>query len=118
MLIIHLLLCLSLAISCTTADLSDYKQNWLEFKVKKVIEAVNCNTFDDILFSQSTYNKRYEDLAEEKVRFATFVDNQKKIFKHNRLYSLGRVTYKLKSNEFADLTHQEFVKNYIGSEKL
>lgn len=73
------------------------------------------HTMLTVLCLQKTYNKQYENLDEEKQRFLTFVDNQKKIFRHNLLYSLGRVTYKLKSNQFADLTHKEFLKNYIGN---
>lgn len=67
-----------------------------------------------VLCLQKTHDKHYENLEEEKLRFLTFVDNQKKIFRHNLLYSLGRVTYKLKSNQFADLTHREFLKNYMS----
>lgn len=47
------------------------------------------------------------------MRFNIFVENQKKIYKHNRLHSLGDVTFKLKSNQFADLTHAEFLEQYV-----
>lgn len=65
------------------------------------------------LISQKTYNKNYQHSEEEKLRFSIFVDNQKKIFRHNRLHSLGDVTFKLKSNQFADLTHAEFLKQHV-----
>ena len=69
-----------------------------------------------VLCFQKNYNKKYENLEEETQRFLTFVDNQKKIFKHNQLHKLGSVTYKLKSNQFADLTHKEFLDTYIGDD--
>lgn len=68
-----------------------------------------------MFFDVKAYNKQYENLGEENRRFNIFIDNQKKIFKHNQLYSLGDATYTLKSNEFADLTHKEFVTTYMGS---
>ncbi|XP_055298664.1 procathepsin L-like [Sitodiplosis mosellana] len=91
---IRIVLCFFFLTSCIFADYSNYKENWLKFK--------------------KTFNKQYEHSEEETQRFLTFVDNQKKIFKHNLLHSLGTVTYKLKSNQFADLTHKEFLNKYIG----
>lgn len=64
--------------------------------------------------TQKLYNKQYDSLAEEKQRFSIFVNNEKKIFKHNQLYSLDEVTFKLKSNEYADLTHGEFLSKYVN----
>lgn len=53
-------------------------------------------------------------MEEENNRFITFLDNQKKINKHNQLYAVGEVTYTLKSNQFADLSHKEFLTKYVA----
>lgn len=107
-------LCYLLVIGCTLADYRDYKQKWIEFKVNKRITSIQ--TIDNIHFKylQKVYNKQYENLAAEKQRFQLFISNHKKIDAHNKLYDLGDVTYKLKSNQFVDLSHKEFLKNYIG----
>lgn len=43
-----------------------------------------------------------------------FMDNKNKIAKHNQLYELGHVTYKLALNKFGDLLHHEFVSRMNG----
>lgn len=108
------------SICCTFADSNNHKQKWLEFKVRVYLCLIhkNQNLFRSVLtvflFPQKTYNKQYSTLEEEKHKFITFIHNQKKIFKHNQLHSLGQVTYKLRSNEFADLTHAEFLAKYVN----
>lgn len=72
----------------------------------------------DFFPTQKAYNKQYDSLAEEKQRFSIFVNNQKKIFKHNQLHSLGEITFKLNSNEYADLTHEEFLSKYVNDRTL
>lgn len=110
-----------LLISCTFADHSKYKHQWHEFKVKLMnkkyatVSVIVTVTPFFLFVQQKMYNKHYHTLAEEKQRFSAFVDNQKKIFKHNYRHSLGEVTYTLKSNEFADLTHKEFLSKYVGN---
>lgn len=118
MMIIQIILCCFLVINCAVADFSDYKQKWLEFKVLKhdTLKPIFNSFIHSALFPQKTYNKQYDSFEDENQRFKTFVDNHKKIFKHNQRHSLGDVTFILKSNQFADLTHKEFVETYIGSE--
>lgn len=53
-------------------------------------------------------------MAEEELKYLTFVNNHKRIYNHNQMFSRGDVTFSLKMNQFADLTHEEFRKNYIG----
>lgn len=43
-----------------------------------------------------------------------FTDNKLKIAKHNQLYELGQVSYKLKLNKYSDLLHHEFVATLNG----
>ncbi|XP_044755986.1 cathepsin L-like [Coccinella septempunctata] len=56
-----------------------------------------------------THQKNYESQTEEKYRMKIFMDNAHKVAKHNKLYALGLVTYKLGINKYADLLHHEFV---------
>lgn len=43
-----------------------------------------------------------------------FMDNAHKVAKHNKLYALGLVTYKLGINKYADLLHHEFIHAMNG----
>lgn len=51
---------------------------------------------------------------EERFRQKIFMENKRKIAKHNQLYELGKVTYKLGLNKYADMLHQEFVATMNG----
>lgn len=55
MLAIRIILCYFIAISCISADYSDYKQNWLEFKVKHKEYAyfVISHNVDSFMFTEN-----------------------------------------------------------------
>ncbi|RWS22930.1 cathepsin L1-like protein, partial [Leptotrombidium deliense] len=61
-----------------------------------------------------SYNKNYNDQKEESYRRSIFVENVKKIIKHNIEADLGLHSYVLGVNEFADLTTKEFSQFYNG----
>ncbi|KAG5870088.1 hypothetical protein JTB14_015187 [Gonioctena quinquepunctata] len=54
------------------------------------------------------YSRNYENLAEEKQRFAIFNSNLLRIKEHNEKYENGLSSYKMGVNRFADLTPKEF----------
>lgn len=117
MLFFRIVLVYCLLTACSFAHFGNSKQKWLEFKVKQKKNAwvsVYCQYLYAFFFLQKTYNKQYHNLEEENNRFITFLDNQKKINKHNQLYAVGEVTYTLKSNQFADLSHKEFLTKYVA----
>lgn len=45
------------------------------------------------------------------------MENAHKVAKHNKLYALGHVTYKLGINKYADMLHHEFVQTLNGFNK-
>ena len=55
-----------------------------------------------------TYNKVYQSLEEEEVRFYQWLDNWGTINQHNWDYDDGKVTHRLKMNRFGDLSSAEF----------
>ncbi len=59
------------------------------------------------LFSE----KNYTDPTMEKMRLKIFMENMKRISKHNILYHQGRRGYKLKMNHYGDLLPHEFSGN-------
>lgn len=61
----------------------------------------------------SKFEKVYESLEEKLERFDIFKDNLKHIDETNQKIS----NYWLGLNEFADLSHEEFKKMYLGLEK-
>lgn len=61
-------------------------------------------------YFQTKHGKQYASLDEEHVRFRIFSDNLKKIEEHNKLHAKGLKTYTMGMNQFADMTHEEFVK--------
>jgi len=63
---------------------------------------------------KKVHGKVYASEFDEKMRQAIFEDNVKHITEHNKLYSQGEKSYFLGANQFADLTHTEFVKLYTG----
>jgi len=56
------------------------------------------------------HKKTYEDQSEERLRMKIFIENKKKVAKHNAQYERGLKTYKLALNHYADLLHHEFLK--------
>lgn len=45
------------------------------------------------------------------------MENAHKVEKHNKLYALGLVTYKLGLNKYADMLHHEFIQTVNGFNK-
>lgn len=46
-----------------------------------------------------------------------FMENAHKVEKHNKLFGLGLVTYRLGMNKYADMLHHEFIQTLNGFNK-
>jgi len=68
---------------------------------------------EDLLWDRfkSTYNRNFFDSRDEAYRKLVFVNNVRKIAKHN---DEGLHTYTLAMNEFGDMTAEEFFAKYTG----
>ncbi|CAF2514820.1 unnamed protein product [Rotaria sp. Silwood2] len=64
------------------------------------------------------HKKQYINAREEQYRYTVFKDNVAMINRHNLDADLGLHTYTLKINQFADMTHEEFVRTMLGGLKL
>ncbi|XP_028133575.1 cathepsin L [Diabrotica virgifera virgifera] len=64
-----------------------------------------------------THRKSYESPTEEKFRMKIFMENKHKVAKHNKLFALGLVSYKLGLNKYADMLHHEFIDTLNGFNK-
>jgi len=62
------------------------------------------------IYFKQTHNKNYNDATEEAFRKGIFAANLAKINQHNEEYARGEHTYKMAVNQFADLTHDEFME--------
>ncbi|KAG4066592.1 hypothetical protein HA402_007228 [Bradysia odoriphaga] len=60
------------------------------------------------------HSKKYSNPVEERFRQKVFLENKRKIAEHNQLYEMGKVTYKLGLNKYADLLQQEFAETMNG----
>lgn len=60
---------------------------------------------------QQHFDKRYEDIDEERHRFMVFLDNWKLINDHN---IGGQYNYTMKMNQFGDMTYTEFLHYVHG----
>ncbi|KAG0724320.1 Cathepsin L [Chionoecetes opilio] len=60
------------------------------------------------------HGKKYTSKLEDTFRMKIFTENKHKIAHHNKLYSSGQKTYKLKMNKYGDMLHQEFVSTMNG----
>lgn len=60
------------------------------------------------------HKKQYTSETEETFRLKIYAENRHKIAKHNQLYDLGKVTYRLAENAFTDMLHHEFVNTMNG----
>ncbi|CAD8177220.1 unnamed protein product [Paramecium octaurelia] len=58
------------------------------------------------------YNKKFSSEKEEMYRYLVFQQNAQSIEAHNNDKS-GKYTYTLETNQFADLTEQEFAQRYL-----
>jgi len=63
------------------------------------------------------HGKKYQSDTEEKFRMKIFMENAHKVAKHNQMYEMGMVSYKLKVNKYSDLLHHEFVHTLNGFNK-
>ncbi|XP_053202622.1 procathepsin L-like [Panonychus citri] len=71
-------------------------------------------SFKDILVDEwevfkSQFNKRYSNETEEYFRMKIFLENKRKIARHNVRAANGMHSYHLSMNHFGDLLHHEFV---------
>lgn len=87
-----------------------------------VIGATQAVSFFDLVAEQwgafkLTHKKTYSSTTEEKFRMKIFMENAHKVARHNQMYELGLVSYKLKMNKWADLLHHEFVHTVNGFNK-
>jgi len=60
------------------------------------------------------HKKKYASETEERFRMKIYMENAHKVAKHNQLYELGLVSYKLKVNKWADMLHHEFIHTVNG----
>merc|ERR1712226_1592955 len=65
---------------------------------------------------KATHGKIYSP-AEEERRFNIFTENKAFIERHNADFHLGKETYTVSLNKFADLTNKEFSARYLGAEQ-
>ncbi|XP_072375887.1 cathepsin L-like proteinase [Diabrotica undecimpunctata] len=78
-----------------------------------VITIVTVNCLKDVQIWNNfkvTFEKSYINKNEEVDRFKIFQDNLRQIEEHNARYNMGKETYKMGLNQFADLTRDEFVQ--------
>lgn len=66
---------------------------------------------------QLRHKKQYQSETEEKFRLKIYAENRHKIAKHNQLYDLGQVSYRLSENKYADMLHHEFINTMNGFNK-
>ncbi|XP_071529837.1 cathepsin L-like peptidase isoform X2 [Panulirus ornatus] len=60
------------------------------------------------------YGKKYDTDVEESFRMKIFTENKHKIASHNKLYSTGEKSYRLKMNKYGDMLHHEFLSTMNG----
>ncbi|CAH1994096.1 unnamed protein product [Acanthoscelides obtectus] len=64
-----------------------------------------------------THKKQYGSELEERFRMKIFMENAHKVAKHNKLYALGLVSYKLDTNKYADMLSHEIIQTLNGFNK-
>lgn len=64
---------------------------------------------------QLEHAKKYKNPTEERFRKKVYLENKRKVNKHNQLYELGHVSFKLGLNKYSDLQDNEFVATMCGS---
>ncbi|XP_072392908.1 cathepsin L-like proteinase [Diabrotica undecimpunctata] len=72
-----------------------------------VTTSANLSAFDKWTSFKATHNKSY-NVIEDKLRFAVFQENIRKIDEHNAKYENGEETYYLAVNKFSDWSSAEF----------
>lgn len=61
-----------------------------------------------------THTKKYTNPMEEKFRMKIFMENKRKIAKHNQEYAAGNKTFKMGLNKYSDMLPQEFTSTMNG----
>ncbi|XP_050513033.1 procathepsin L-like [Diabrotica virgifera virgifera] len=74
---------------------------------KELPEIIRVLIYNEINKYKATHNKSY-NVIEEKLRFAVFQENLRKIEAHNAKYEKGEETYYMAVNKFADWSSAEF----------
>ncbi|CAH1798522.1 unnamed protein product, partial [Owenia fusiformis] len=112
-----------LLVAVATAAPSDSVLRWTAIEPAqevKQMHQVPLYKFDDTpkesLWEQfkQKHKKIYETIEEEKHRFGVFLQNLKTIELHNYLHSKGKKTFRLGTNEYADMELEEFVSVMNG----
>lgn len=62
---------------------------------------------------KALYNKTFRMEFREDRRRKAFEENLEKIRKHNEAYENGRYSFKLRPNNLADLTNQQYLRHYV-----
>lgn len=57
---------------------------------------------------KKTYGKSYGNAVEEWKHMKTFLENMRSNAEHNELFKAGKSTYEKGTNEFSDMTEDEF----------
>jgi len=63
---------------------------------------------------KQVFERVYETVEEEELRFTQWVENWNKISQHNLNYDLGKVTYRMEMNHFGDLSSAEYKRQMNG----
>ena len=63
---------------------------------------------------KQVFERIYETVEEEELRFTQWVENWNKISQHNLNYDLGKVTYRMEMNHFGDLSSAEYKRQMNG----
>ncbi|KAG5894862.1 hypothetical protein JTB14_023711 [Gonioctena quinquepunctata] len=68
-------------------------------------------------FNKLTHKKQYGSGTEERFRMKMFMENVHKVAKHNKLFAMGLVSYKLGINKYAHMLHHAFIHTVNGFNK-
>jgi cathepsin L len=84
-----------------------------------IIAAASALSFFDVVKEEwhafkLHHKKVYKSETEERFRLKIYAENRHKIAKHNQLFDLGKVTFRLAENAFTDMLHHEFVNIMNG----
>nr|BAF94152.1 cathepsin L-like cysteine protease 2 [Plautia stali] len=72
---------------------------------------------DEFTLFKKFHRKEYDNELEESYRKKIFLENKKRIEKHNSRYKQGKVSFKLKLNHLADMLIHEYSDVYLGFNK-
>lgn len=60
------------------------------------------------------HRKSYSNEVEERFRLKIFNENKLRIAKHNQLFAMGKVSFKMAVNKYSDMLHSEFRETMNG----